>query len=104
MVNQINEQYKANCMTMRAYLERAKVLLSKYKKATVQMIFHSKNIYADALARLASTKDTDMLLVYILNPNHLMIILDSNYSNLSMSYYQQSIAEELKFITNHIGS
>ena len=38
----------------------------------------------------------------LLNFNHHMSNLYSNYLNLNMSYYQESIVEELNFITTHI--
>ena len=41
-----------------------------------------------------------LLVGFLLNPNHHMTNLDLNYSNLNMSYHQESTIEELKFYNN----
>ena len=46
---------------MVAYLEKAKELIRSISTFTIEVVPRSKNSYADALAKLASTKDPDLL-------------------------------------------
>ena len=46
---------------MVAYLEKAKELMRTISAASIEVIPRSKNANANALAKLASTKDVDIL-------------------------------------------
>ena len=46
---------------MVAYLEKAKELMRSILAVTIEVVSRSKNANADALAKLASTKDTKFL-------------------------------------------
>ena len=46
---------------MAAYLHKAKSLLSSFSSYTIHQVPRSQNAQADALARLASIKDTELL-------------------------------------------
>ena len=48
---------------MAAYLQKAKRLLGSFSSDTICQIPRSQNVEADALARLALTKDIDQLKV-----------------------------------------
>ena len=48
---------------MAAYLKKAKDLLSAFSSYTIQQVPRAQNAEADALARLASTKDAELLKV-----------------------------------------
>ena len=58
---------------MAAYLEKAKEQLSSFSAASIEVIPRSKNSNADALAKLASTRDADLLdaisVEYLAEPN-----------------------------------
>ena len=45
---------------MVAYLQKAKYLLSAFSSYTIQLVLRAQNVQVDALARLASTKDTEL--------------------------------------------
>ena len=46
---------------MAAYLQKAKDLLKSFSSYTIHQVPRSQNAQADALARLASTKDAELL-------------------------------------------
>ena len=61
VVYQVNETYQARGKTMVAYLEKAKELIRLIPLFTIKVVPRSKNSHADALAKLASTKNTELL-------------------------------------------
>ena len=61
MVNQVNDIYLARGDKMVAYLAKAKEQLSLFSAASIDVIPRSKNSNADALAKLASTRNVDLL-------------------------------------------
>ena len=61
VVNQVNEIYLARGENIVAYLEKAKKQLSLFTATSIVIIPRSKNSKVDALAKLASTKDTNLL-------------------------------------------
>ena len=71
---QINDEYQAREEKMAAYHQKAKELLGSFSSCTVSQILRSQNAEADALARLASTKDID----------HLMVIPMKNFDSPSI--------------------
>ena len=60
-VNQVNDVYLARGERMAAYLEKAKKLMDIFPIIFVEVIPRTKNKNADALAKLASTKDVELL-------------------------------------------
>ena len=46
---------------MAAYLEKAKGLMETFPVFSIEVIPRSKNVNADALAKLASTRDVELL-------------------------------------------
>ena len=46
---------------MAAYLEKAKGLMETFLIASIEVILRSKNVNADTLVKLASTRDTELL-------------------------------------------
>ena len=61
VVNQVNDIYLAKGEKMAIYLERAKEQLSLFFAASIVVILRSKNSNIDALPKLASTRDADLL-------------------------------------------
>ncbi|XP_024033075.1 uncharacterized protein LOC112095387 [Morus notabilis] len=61
VVAQIKEEYQARGERMGAYLRKVKEELVKYKNYEVLQIPRAENANADALAKLASSKDADTL-------------------------------------------
>ena len=61
VVNQVNDVYQARGEKMVTYLEKAKELLGSIRVASIEVVPRSKNVNVDALAKLASTKDTELL-------------------------------------------
>ena len=61
VVNQIMGEYQARGFKMVAYLNKAKDLLAQFEKYTLWKVPRDQNSNADALAKLASAKDTDAL-------------------------------------------
>ena len=61
VVNQVNDIYLARAQKMAAYLESAKEQLSLFSAASIEVITRSKNSNVDALAKLASTRDAELL-------------------------------------------
>ena len=61
VVNQVNETYQERGEKIVAYLEKAKELIKLISRFTIEVVPRSKNYHADALSKLASTKDTKLL-------------------------------------------
>ena len=61
VVNQVNDIYLARENKMAAYLKKIKEQLSLFSAASIEVIPRSKNSNVDALAKLASTRDADLL-------------------------------------------
>ena len=61
VVNQVNNTYQAKEEKMVAYLEKAKELMGSILAVSIDVVPRSKNVNAEALAKLASTKDTELL-------------------------------------------
>lgn len=61
MVNQILGQYQARGFKMMAYLSKVKDSLAQFNRYSIQQVPREKNSNTDALAKLASTKETESL-------------------------------------------
>ena len=61
VVNLVNDVYQAKREKMVAYLEKAKELLGLILTVSIEVVPRSKNINADTLAKLASTRDAELL-------------------------------------------
>ena len=61
VVNQVNNVYQARGDRMTTYLEKAKELMRTFPIASIEVIPRSRNANADALAKLASTRDVELL-------------------------------------------
>ena len=61
IVNQVNNVYQERREKMVAYLERAKELLGSIRVVSVEVVPRSKNTHANALAKLASKRDAELL-------------------------------------------
>ena len=61
VVNQVNDIYLERREKMAAYLDKAKEQLSLFFVASIEVILQSRNSNADALAKLASTRNVDLL-------------------------------------------
>lgn len=61
MVNQILGEYLAQGFKMMAYLRKVKDSLAQFDKYSIQTVPREKNSNADALAKLASIKETESL-------------------------------------------
>ena len=61
VVNQVNDIYLAREKKMAAYLGKTKKQLSLFFAASIEVIPQSKNSNTDALVKLASIRDTDLL-------------------------------------------
>ena len=61
VVYQVTIEYQACGEKMAAYLQTAKDLLSAFTTFKIQQVPREQNTQADALARLASTKDAELL-------------------------------------------
>ena len=61
VVNQVNDIYLIRGEKMVAYLDKAKEHLSLFFTTSVEVIPRSKSSNVDVLAKLASTRDTDLL-------------------------------------------
>ena len=61
VVNQVNDIYLVRGEKMAPYLDKAKEQLSLFSVASIEVIPRSKNSNADALAKLASTRDAYLL-------------------------------------------
>ena len=60
VVKQVTEEYQAQGEKMVAYLKSTQVLLKSFDKYNVIQVPRANNTYADALSRLASTKEADL--------------------------------------------
>ena len=63
VVCQITNEYQACGEKMAAYLQKAKDLLNTLSSFKIQQIPREQNVQGDALARLASTKDSKLMKV-----------------------------------------
>ena len=61
VLNQVNDIYLARGEKIAAYLDKAKEQLSSFFAVSIEVIPRSRNSNTNALAKLASTKDTDLL-------------------------------------------
>ena len=61
VVKQVMEEYQARGEKMVAYLKSAQVLLKSFSEYSIVQVPRADNTYANALARLASTKEADLL-------------------------------------------
>ena len=61
MVNQVNDVYLAKREKMAAYLAKEKEQLSSFSAASIEVIPWSRNSNANALAKLASTRNVYLL-------------------------------------------
>ena len=61
VVYQVKGEYQARGPKMAAYLERVKCYLGRLVEYSIEQIPRERNSHADALAKLASTKDGDIL-------------------------------------------
>ena len=61
VVNQVNDIYLARGERMAAYLEKANELMRAFSTTSIKVITLSKNASADALAKLALTRDAKLL-------------------------------------------
>ena len=61
VVNQVNDIYLARGDRMTANLEKAKGLMETFPIASIKVILRSRNVNADALAKLASTSNLELL-------------------------------------------
>ena len=62
---QITNEYQARGEKMEAYLQKAKDLLSTFSSFTIRQVPREHNTQVDALARLASTKNAELLEVIL---------------------------------------
>ena len=61
VVNQVNDIYLARGENMTTYLAKKKEQLSLFSIVSIEVMPRSRNSNADALAKLASTRDADLL-------------------------------------------
>ena len=61
VVNQVNDIFLAKGEKMAAYIDKAKEQLSLLFAASIEIIPRSKNSNTDALVKLASTRDANLL-------------------------------------------
>ena len=61
VVNQVNDIYLARGEKMTTYLDKEKERLSLFSATSIEVILRRKNSNANALAKLASTRDVDLL-------------------------------------------
>ncbi|XP_024018712.1 uncharacterized protein LOC112090807 [Morus notabilis] len=61
VVGQVNEEYQARGKKMGTYLRKVKEELIKFKSYEILQIPRAENTNADALAKLASSRDSDIL-------------------------------------------
>ena len=61
VVNQVNDIYLARGEMIATYLEKAKELMGTFPAASIEFIQRCKNANVDALAKLALTKDAELL-------------------------------------------
>ena len=72
-MNQVNDIYILRREKMTAYLDKAKKHLSLFFPASIEVIPRSRNSNTNALAKLASTRDANLLDVvfveFLADPN-----------------------------------
>ena len=61
VVNHVNETYQVRGEKMVDYLEKVKELIRSVSTFTIEVVPRSKNSHADALTKLASTKEKELL-------------------------------------------
>ncbi|XP_024032295.1 uncharacterized protein LOC112094829 [Morus notabilis] len=61
VVGQVTEEYQARGEKMGAYLRKLKEELTKFKSYEIRQVPRAENTNTDALAKLASSKDSDLL-------------------------------------------
>ena len=61
VVKHVTEKYQARGEKMVAYLRSAQVLLKSFSEYSIVQVPRADNTYVNALARLASTKEADLL-------------------------------------------
>ena len=61
VVNQVNDVLHAKGEKVVAYFEKAKELLGSIRAISSKVVPRSSNVNADALAKLASTRDVELL-------------------------------------------
>ena len=61
VVNQVNDIYLVSRDNIATYLDKPKEQLSSFSTASIKVIPQNKNSNTDALAKLASTRDADLL-------------------------------------------
>ena len=61
VVNQVNETHQTRGEKIVAYLEKVKGFIRSVSTFIIEVAPKLKNYYADALAKLASTKDAELL-------------------------------------------
>ena len=61
VVCQVTDEYQARGEKMAAYLQKVKDLLSAFSSFKIQQVPRAQNTQVDTLARLASTKDAELL-------------------------------------------
>ena len=61
VMNQVNDIYLARGERMAAYLEKTNELMRAFSTTSIEVITLSKNASADALAKLALTRDAKLL-------------------------------------------
>ena len=87
VVCQVINEYQAHGEKMVAYLRKAKDLLSVLSSFKIQQVPRERNTQADALARLASTKNFELLEVipveFLNTPNIMPTELQSTINNIT---------------------
>ncbi|XP_024027555.1 uncharacterized protein LOC112093419 [Morus notabilis] len=61
VLNQVKDQYETQDEKMAAYLKKVKEALEKFMAYDIQQVPRTENSNADALTRLATSKDTELL-------------------------------------------
>ena len=61
VVTQVNDIYQVRGEKMVTYLEKAKEFMGSISVISIEVMPRSKNANADALAKLTSTKETELL-------------------------------------------
>ena len=73
VVNQVNDIYLERGEKMASYLEKAKGLMKTIQRTSIEVIPWSKNANGNILAKLASTRDTELLdsvlVEFLVEPN-----------------------------------
>ncbi|GJW80955.1 reverse transcriptase domain-containing protein [Tanacetum coccineum] len=88
VANQINGTYDAKEQSMILYLEKAKTLISGFRKFSIEQVPRSENKKADALSKIASTSfahSTKQVLVEVLKEKYIdereiLAVVEEGYS------------------------